>query len=173
MANSDTKEKILEIQVNYDKAIQGLSEYMGKLEEVNAEEKKLRETIKESGKSTDEQRKRLAAIKAAQDEYKSAIRDLNKEVQNNIKHEKEQDGSLRSLRAQLSNATKDFDSLSKAEREGAKGKALAKHINELRPMSSKRQRPKHSASTAMSVIMKSLSRKPLLRMFRLLDKFKV
>lgn len=131
MANSDTKEKILEIQVNYDKAIQGLSEYMGKLEEVNAEEKKLRETIKESGKSTDEQRKRLAAIKAAQDEYKSAIRDLNKEVQNNIKHEKEQDGSLRSLRAQLSNATKDFDSLSKAEREGAKGKALAKHINEL------------------------------------------
>ena len=131
MANSDTKEKILEIQVNYDKAIQGLSEYMGKLEEVNAEEKKLRETIKESGKSTDEQRKRLAAIKAAQDEYKSAIRDLNKEVQNNIKHEKEHDGSLRSLRAQLSNATKDFDSLSKAEREGAKGKALAKHINEL------------------------------------------
>lgn len=131
MANSDTKEKILEIQVNYDKAIQGLSEYMGKLEEVNAEEKKLRETIKESGKSTDEQRKRLAAIKAAQDEYKSAIRDLNKEVQNNIKREKEQDGSLRSLRAQLSNATKDFDSLSKAEREGAKGKALAKHINEL------------------------------------------
>lgn len=131
MANSDTKEKILEIQVNYDKAIQGLSEYMGKLEEVNAEEKKLRETIKESGKSTDEQRKQLAAIKATQDEYKSAIRDLNKEVQNNIKHEKEQDGSLRSLRAQLSNATKDFDSLSKAEREGAKGKALAKHINEL------------------------------------------
>lgn len=95
------------------------------------EEKKLRETIKESGKSTDEQRKQLAAIKATQDEYKSAIRDLNKEVQNNIKHEKEQDGSLRSLRAQLSNATKDFDSLSKAEREGAKGKALAKHINEL------------------------------------------
>lgn len=131
MANSDTKEKILEIQVNYEKAIQGLSEYMGKLEEVNAEEKKLRETIKESGKSTDEQRKQLAAIKATQDEYKSAIRDLNKEVQNNIKHEKEQDGSLRSLRAQLSNATKDFDSLSKAEREGAKGKALAKHINEL------------------------------------------
>lgn len=131
MANSDTKEKVLEIRVNYDKAIQGLSEYMGKLEEVNAEEKKLRETIKESGKSTDEQRKQLAAIKATQDEYKSAIRDLNKEVQNNIKHEKEQDGSLRSLRAQLSNATKDFDSLSKAEREGAKGKALAKHINEL------------------------------------------
>lgn len=131
MANSDTKEKILEIRVNYDKAIQGLSEYMGKLEEVNSEEKKLRETIKESGKSTDEQRKQLAAIKATQDEYKSAIRDLNKEVQNNIKHEKEQDGSLRSLRAQLSNATKDFDSLSKAEREGAKGKALAKHINEL------------------------------------------
>lgn len=131
MASSETQEKILEIRVNYDKAIQGLSEYMGKLEEVNAEEKKLRETIKESGKSTDEQRKQLAAIKATQDEYKSAIRDLNKEVQNNIKHEKEQDGSLRSLRAQLSNATKDFDSLSKAEREGAKGKALAKHINEL------------------------------------------
>ena len=93
MANSDTKEKILEIRVNYDKAIQGLSEYMGKLEEVNEEEKKLRETIKESGKSTDEQRKQLAAIKATQDEYKSAIRDLNKEVQTNIKHAKEQDGS--------------------------------------------------------------------------------
>ena len=47
MANSDTKEKILEIRVNYDKAIQGLSEYMGKLEEVNAEEKKLRGRVLE------------------------------------------------------------------------------------------------------------------------------
>ena len=63
--------------------------------------------------------------------HKSSIRELSKEVQNNIKVEREQEGSLRSLRAALSNATKEYDALSKAEREGAKGQALKQHINEI------------------------------------------
>ena len=38
---------------------------------------------------------------------------------------------MKQLRAQLSNATKKYDEMAKAEREGAKGQALAKHINEI------------------------------------------
>ena len=59
------------------------------------------------------------------------MRTLRKEIQNNVRTENEQEGSLKQLRAQLSNATKAYDEMSKAEREGAKGQALAKHINEI------------------------------------------
>lgn len=38
---------------------------------------------------------------------------------------------MKQLRAQLSNATKQYDEMAKAEREGAKGQALAKHINDI------------------------------------------
>ena len=71
------------------------------------------------------------AINATIKEYQYNVRALQKEIQNNVRTENEQEGSLKQLRAQLSNATKKYDEMSKAEREGAKGQALAKHINEI------------------------------------------
>lgn len=71
------------------------------------------------------------AINATIKEYQYNVRALQKEIQNNVRTENEQEGSLKQLRAQLSNATKQYDEMAKAEREGAKGQALAKHINEI------------------------------------------
>lgn len=71
------------------------------------------------------------AINATIKEYQYNVRALQKEIQNNVRTENEQEGSLKQLRAQLSNATKKYDEMAKAEREGAKGQALAKHINEI------------------------------------------
>lgn len=63
------------------------------------------------------------------------LRGYQKELQNVMKQQESlangSEGSLASLRAELSNATKAFDNLSRAEREGAKGKELLDHINEL------------------------------------------
>ena len=50
---------------------------------------------------------------------------------NNRKIEQEQEGSLKQLRAQLSNLTSEYDSLSEAERSAAKGQALKKSINDI------------------------------------------
>lgn len=64
-------------------------------------------------------------------EAKEVVQALTKEVRNNIKIEKEQEGSLISLRAQLSNLTTEYDSLSEAERNAAKGQNLKNRINEI------------------------------------------
>ena len=59
------------------------------------------------------------------------MRALQKEIQNNVRTENEQEGSLKQLRAQLSNATKKYDEMAKAEREGAKGQEMQEHIQDL------------------------------------------
>lgn len=64
-------------------------------------------------------------------DYNDSIRIINKTVQNQIKQEKEQEGSLRALRAELSNLTAEYDSLSEAERKGVRGAELKNKINEV------------------------------------------
>ncbi|MCD8265687.1 MAG: hypothetical protein LUC33_00890 [Prevotellaceae bacterium] len=123
--------RILEIKTTYADAVKGLSDYMAKLEEARQAEADLRKAIQESGEATEEDRKTLAAIKSAQREYSKGVQALTKEIQNNIKMEKQQEGSLTSLRAELSNATKAYDDLSETERNGAQGQAMAAHINEI------------------------------------------
>ena len=81
--------------------------------------------------TTNEMKVQTEAINATIKEYQYNVRALQKEIQNNVRTENEQEGSLKQLRAQLSNATKKYDEMAKAEREGAKGQALQKHINEI------------------------------------------
>ena len=130
MTKSD-EERILHIRVKYEDAIYGIMRYKEKIDDLKAAEKKLAEQFKEGTITAEEYKVQVTAMGEATKEYKENIRGLSKEVQNNIKTEKEQEGSLRALRAELSNATKEYDSLSRAERQGAKGKELQKHINEI------------------------------------------
>ena len=128
---STEEQQILNIKVNYEDAIYGIIRYKEKLEEL----KKVQEDLKqkyEDGKVTyDEYATSMVSIDEQTKSHKATIRELSKEVQNNIKVEKEQEGSLKSLRAELGNATKKYDAMSKTEREGAKGQELKKHINEI------------------------------------------
>ena len=128
---STEEQQILNIKVNYEDAIYGIIRYKEKLEEL----KKVQEDLKqkyEDGKITyDEYATSMVSIEEQMKSHKATIRELSKEVQNNIKVEKEQEGSLKSLRAELGNATKKYDAMSKAEREGAKGQELKKHINDI------------------------------------------
>lgn len=71
----------------------------------------------------------MADIKIQMAEAKDGIRVLEKEARNNLKTQQENEGSLKSLRAELSNSTKAYDEMSRTEREGAKGKELQDHIN--------------------------------------------
>lgn len=128
---STEEEKILNIKVKYEDAIYGILRYKEKVQELSKAEKKLQEDFKDGKITYDEYATTVTALGEQTKDYKSTIRELSKEVQNNIKTEKEQDGSLRALRAELSNATKAYDSLSKAERNGAKGEALKEHINKI------------------------------------------
>ncbi len=128
---STEEEKILNIKVRYEDAINGILKYKEKVQELSKAEKKLQEDFKDGKITYDEYATTVTALGEQTKDYKSTIRELSKEVQNNIKTEKEQDGSLRALRAELSNATKAYDSLSESERKGAKGQGLKRHINEI------------------------------------------
>ena len=125
------EEQILGIKVKYEDAIYGIMQYKEKLADLSAAQKQLKKDFEDGKVGGNEFAATIAAMDEQAKAHKATIRELSKEVQNNIKTEKEQEGSLRSLRAELSNATKDYDALSRAERNGARGKELQKHINEI------------------------------------------
>lgn len=128
---STEEQQILNIKVNYEDAIYGIIRYKEKLEELKKAQEELKQKYDDGKVTYDEYATSMVSIEEQTKSHKTTIRELSKEVQNNIKVEKEQEGSLRSLRAELSNATKKYDAMSKAEREGAKGQELKKHINEI------------------------------------------
>lgn len=128
---SEDKQQILDIKVKYEDAIYGIIRYKEKIDQLKQSIKDLQQQEKDKTITTNEIKVQTEAINATIKEYQYNVRALQKEIQNNVRTENEQEGSLKQLRAQLSNATKKYDEMSKAEREGAKGQALAKHINEI------------------------------------------
>ena len=128
---ADKVEKILDIKVNYNEAIKAIADYQTKIDAAREAEKNLKKQLKDGEISRQQYNEEMAASKLAISEYNDAIRVISKTVQNQIKQEKEQEGSLKSLRAQLSNLTAEYDSLSEADRKAATGKELKDKINEI------------------------------------------
>ena len=125
------EQKIIDIKVKYEDAIYGIVRFQEKLQDLKNTQQKLDEQFKNGEITYNEYTLQTEAAKNATNQYKENIRVLRKEIQNNLRTEQEQDGSLKQLRAQLSNATKAYDELSRAERQGAKGQELVNHINQI------------------------------------------
>ena len=128
---ADKVEKILDIKVNYNEAVKAIAEYQTKIDAARDAEKNLKKQLKDGEISRQQYNEEIAASKIAIADYNDAIRIINKTVQNQIKQEKEQEGSLKALRAELSNLTAEYDALSEAERKGASGAELKNKINEV------------------------------------------
>ena len=128
---SEDKQQILDIKVKYEDAIYGIIRYKEKIDQLKQSIKDLQQQEKDKTITTNEMKLQTEAINATIKEYQYNVRTLQKEIQNNVREEQQQEGSLKSLRAQLSNATKAYDELSRAERNGAKGDELQKHIQEI------------------------------------------
>ena len=127
----DVTTKILEIQVDYGDAVTKLAEYRQQLEEIKKKQAELKQALKEGAISQAEYHKSREATRIASGQLNTAIATIGKQVKNQITAQKEANGSLVALRAELSKSTAEYDRLSKAEREGAKGSALKDHINEV------------------------------------------
>jgi hypothetical protein len=128
---ADKVEKILDIKVNYNEAVKAIAEYQTKIDAARDAEKNLKKQLKDGEISRQQYNEEIAASKIAIADYNDAIRIINRTVQNQIKQEKEQEGSLKALRAELSNLTAEYDALSEAERKGASGEELKNKINEV------------------------------------------
>lgn len=126
-----TDTKIISIEIDAGRAIQQITELDAKIEELKAEEAGLKKAIKESGGATEEQRKRMVELKMAITANNNEKRTYVREVQNSIKANRQNEGSLNRLRAELANLTAEYDALSRTEREGAFGKGLQQQIVDL------------------------------------------
>ena len=125
------KEIILnvKVQTNTEAAIKQIMELNTQIEREKNLQKEYNQWLKEGTVSWEEYNLEMELSKQHVTEYSTKIRALRKEIQNNIKVESDLRGSLVQLRAALSNLTAEYDNLSKAERDSAKGKELQDKIN--------------------------------------------
>lgn len=130
MADTTTT-KILEVVVDNNKAITAISEYNRLIDEQKKKQTELAKAYNDGSISQADYYKALAQSKEVTKTYSRQVQELSKEVQNNIKMDTEKQGSLRALRAELSNVTKQYDELSEEERKTAKGLELQSKIKDI------------------------------------------
>lgn len=125
------KEIIIGVKVEIDSeaATKNLLMLNKAIDEQKQKQKELKKQFEDGKISYEEYNEQLEDSRTIVTRYSEKQRELRKEIQNNIKVEKQHDGSLRQLRAALSNLTAEYDNLSKAERDSAKGKELQYKIN--------------------------------------------
>jgi uncharacterized membrane protein YgcG len=118
-------EKIISVKFDSQQAVRGIMSLNQQLEQNNADLKQMADAGKKGTKAYADLEQETKALK-------SQKRDLSQMVQNEIKQQTTLDGSLRNLRAQLSNLTKQYDALSRAERENVNvGGKLKNQINQV------------------------------------------
>ena len=126
-----TTTKILEVVVDNNKAVSAIAEYNRLIDEQKQYQKDLADQYKKGEISQSDYYKAMAKSKEETKVYSRQVQELSKEVQNNIKMDTEKKGSLRALRAELSNVTKAYDAMSEEERKSAKGMELKSKIQDI------------------------------------------
>ena len=129
---AETRVKIIDIQVNVVSAVQGLAQYGQAIDAAKEKQKQLKQELK-NGKITQEQYQSAMAV--SRNEVKAnqtAAKDLTNQVQRQITMVKAQEGSIKQLKAELAQATTQYQNMSRAERESSSGTLLKAHIASLK-----------------------------------------
>ena len=134
----DNKTTLIKINIDNGAAIKKIAELSKKITDNNSHVKELRKSIKELDKTSDDyatqveaMNEEIAATNAQTTELKRTMGDLNRTVANTVRENMNNEGSLKSLRAELSRLTNEYDSLGKAQREGVEGADLQKRIADI------------------------------------------
>lgn len=125
------QQKIIEIRVRYDQAVQGIAKYTQAINQLKTEQQQLKDELKLGTISEQQYNTAMAQNREKVKAYQADIRALSREYQNNIKEQRENEGSLVSLRAQLSRLTASYDQLGREMRKGEMGENLRKQIMEV------------------------------------------
>lgn len=125
------QQKIIEIRVRYDQAVQGIAKYTQAINQLKTEQQQLKAELKQGTISEQQYNTAMAQNREQVKTYQAAIRALSREFQNNVKEQRENEGSLVSLRSQLSRLTATYDQLSREMRQGDFGESMRKQIMEV------------------------------------------
>lgn len=137
--------KILEIQLNYEKAISGIASYELEIKKARDQQnqwkndlKSLEKDFKNGTISVNDYEASQKALTEKIVQSKTAIKELQyeqgviqKQLQQQVKIDNAEEQSLVALRAELSNLTAQYDALSGEMRKGDVGKALEQQINDV------------------------------------------
>ena len=128
---ADTRVKIVDIQVRYKEAVEGMAKYRAAIAEVKKYQQDLKKELADGKISQEEYDNAMAASQVLMRQQNDSLATLSRQVNNQIKTQQQQEGSLKSLRAQLAQAKEAYESMGKAERESASGKDLQEKISKL------------------------------------------
>lgn len=123
--------RIIGIEIDAGKAIQQIAQLDAQIEELKASEAALKKEMKSGGTVTAAQREEMARLKSEITYLNGVKRTYVSAVQNEIKANKANEGALKQLRANLANLMQQYDSLSRADREGEIGRGLKDQINQV------------------------------------------
>lgn len=138
-------DKTINIRVEYKDLIKGMSESAKRIDTLNDRISELKAGLKElraerKAGTIDEEAynervaqttQELAANRAEVKALQSAMRTYSREIQDNIKEEKNLEGAVNGLRASIRNLTAEYNALSAADRAGAIGNGLAERISKV------------------------------------------
>lgn len=131
----DKRTTVISINIDNGAAIKRIANLSREIETNKQHVKDLRKSLKELDDTSDDYAEQvqaiheeIAATNAQSTEYKRTVSELNRVVANSVRESQEQEGSLKSLRAELSRLSSEYDSLGKAQREGLEGTELRDRI---------------------------------------------
>lgn len=129
---ADTRVKIVDIQVNITSAVQALAQYGQAIDEAKVKQKKLKQELKDGKISQEQYQVAMSYSRAEVKANQNAARDLTNQVQRQITMVKAQEGSIKQLKAELAQATTQYQNMGRAERESSSGTQLKAHIASLK-----------------------------------------
>lgn len=124
----DTIDKIINIQFNYGELVQGWQKATKEIEINKKNLAELKQEYKNGEMSASEYNRALLEITSTTKALTAEKKAYEKEIQNNIKIESQEMGSLNQLRASLQKMTAQYNAMSAARREGQEGRLLAASI---------------------------------------------
>ncbi len=125
---ADTIQKIINIQFNYGELVEGWKKTQQAIQDNKRTLDEVRAEYKRGELSTKEYRQAQLELKNTDKALRSELNQYTKEIQNNIRIEKEEQGSINQLRANVANLTAQYNKMSAARRESSEGKLLAQNI---------------------------------------------
>lgn len=124
----ETIDKIINIQFNYGELVQGWQKATREIEINKKNLAELKQEYKNGEMSASEYNRALLEITSTTKALTAEKKAYEKEIQNNIKIESQETGSLNQLRASLQKMTAQYNAMSAARREGQEGRLLAASI---------------------------------------------
>lgn len=121
---------ILEFEIDAKEALDTLAKAREQLVLLRKEQSELQKSIK-NGTAGEDAKKRFAEIGVEIKNLNGVIRANTNELDNQVKAYKAAEGSLEQIRAELKNVKSEYEALSAAEREGARGQELIDKMNKL------------------------------------------